>query len=397
MALDNFKEQFDNQYEEFFQKVPVAMKIANTRFQGDLSYGSSVRRVRYDISNVRVRSVTIGSDRTVDSVTDSDESLLINSQYGTTFAVSTKEIKQAGPLKPGAVIGAKVAMKTALFVDADVLYETINAFAVFDNGTLTTLTASGTPVTLNSTTVPQVVTRLPAFLGRNNQTLVNLAWVVDHIASSDLSAYILGKNIDIANSVFQNGYINGEAAAAEVYLSENLTGQFLLTCSGNLTDGDTIVIEGVTLTAVGTIGSTAGNFLIGANLTATLANAAGLINAPSTTSSTQVALSAANQIKFSDTLNLVATPTATTLKVVGKGSGRMIVSKVSSVTTITYNMIHSYFGKKGAIDLVIQDKVDMEMRDEPRQRATNILSDVLYGKKTFYDGSQKFLDVWIAA
>lgn len=397
MALDNFKEQFDNQYEEFFQKVPVAMKVANTRFQGDLSYGSSVRRVRYDISNVRVRTVTIGSDRTIDSVTDTDESLLINTQVGTTFAVSTKELKQAGPLKPGAVIGAKVAMKTALFVDADVLYETINAFATFDNGTLTTLTASGTPITLNSTTVPQVVTRLPAFLGRNNQTLVNLAWVMDHIMSADLSQYILGKNIDIANSVFQNGYINGEAAAAEVYLSENLTGQFLLTCSGNLTDGDTITVEGVTLTAVSTIGSTAGNFLIGANLTATLANLAGLINAPGTTSSTQVALSAANQVKFSDTLSLAATPTATTLKVVGKGSGRMIVSKSSTATTITYNLLHSYFGKKGAIDVVIQDKVDMEMRDEPRQRATNILSDVLYGKKTFWDGAQKFLDVWISA
>ena len=397
MALDNFKEQFDNQYEEFFQKVLVAMKIANTRFQSDLSYGSSVRRVRYDISNVRVRTVTIGSDRTIDSVTDTDESLLINTQIGTTFALSTKEIKQAGPLKPGAVIGAKVAMKTAIAVDADVLYETINAFKTFDNGTLTTLTASTTPITLDSTTVPKVVTRLPAFLGRNNQTLVNLCWVVDHIASSDLSQYILGKNIDIANSVFQNGFINGEAAAAEVYLSENLTGQFLLTCSGNLSDGDTIVVEGVTLTAVSTIGATAGNFLIGANLTATLSNLAGLINNPGTTSSTQVALSAANQVKFEDDLNLTATPTATTLTVVGKGSGRMIVSKVSSVTTITSNFIHSYFGKKGAIDVVIQDKVDMEMRDEPRQRATNILSDVLYGKKTFWDGSQKFLDVWIAA
>ena len=187
MALDNFKEQFDNQYEEFFQKVLVAMKIANTRFQSDLSYGSSVRRVRYDISNVRVRTVTIGSDRTIDSVTDTDESLLINTQIGTTFALSTKEIKQAGPLKPGAVIGAKVAMKTAIAVDADVRYETINAFKTFDNGTLTTLTASATPITLDSTTVPKVVTRLPAFLGRNNQTLVNLCWVVDHIASSDLS------------------------------------------------------------------------------------------------------------------------------------------------------------------------------------------------------------------
>lgn len=395
MSLANFKVQFDDQYEEFFQKFLVGLKVANTRFESALSYGSSVRRVRYDISNIRVRDVVIGTDRVIDPLTDSDESLSVNRQIGTTFALSTREIKQAGPLKPGAVIGAKVAHKTATAVDADILYETINAFAKFDTGSLTTSVASGTPITLNTTTVPQLITRMPAFLGRNNQTLTNLAFVVDNIGVSDLSQYIMGKDIDVANAVFQNGYVNGQAANAEVYISENLTGESLLTFSGNLTAADTITIEGVVFTAVATIGATPGNFLIGGNLAATITNLAGLINNPGTTSATQVALSAADQVKIQDTLRLAATPAATTLKVVGKGSGRLVISKVSTVTTITRNFIHAYFGKKGAIDVVIQDKVDMEMRDEPRQRATNILSDVLYGVKTFWDGSQKFLDVWI--
>ena len=397
MALTNFKMQFDNQYQEFFPKMLVGNKIANTRFESSLSYGSSVRRVRYDISNVRVRAVQIGTDRTVDPLTDTDEVLYVNKQVGTTFALSTREVIQAGPLRPGAVIGAQVAKKTATYVDADILAETVNAFKTFDTGSLTTSVATGVPITLNSTTVPQVVTRLPAFLGRNNQSLTNLAFVIDHFGAADMSQYILGKDIDIANSVFQNGYINGQAANAEVYISENLSGEFLLTMGGNLSNGDTIVIEGVTLTAVSSIGSTAGNFLIGGNLADTLTNLAGLINNPGTTSANQVALSTANQLKFQDQLSLTATATATTVKVFGKGSGRMVVSKVSSNTTITRNFVHFYFGKKGAIDVVIQDKVDMERREEPRQRATNILSDILYGIKTFWDGSQKFVDVWINA
>lgn len=397
MSLINFKEQFDNTYEEIFQKTLVAMKIANTRFQSDLSYGSSVRRVKYDITNIRVRNVVIGVDRVIDPLTDSSETLTIDKNIGTTFALSTRELKQAGPLKPGSKVGADVALKTAIAVDGDVLAETVNAFSTFDTGSLTTQVASGVPITLNSTTVPQVVTRLSAFLGRNNQTLTNLALVVDNIATSDLSQYILGKNIDVANSVFQNGFINGEAANAEVYISENLTGEALLTASGNLTAADTITIEGIVFTAVSSIGSTAGNFLIGGTLTDTLTNLAGLINNPGTTSATQVALSSANQVKVTDALRLVATSTATTIKLVGTGSGRLVVTKVASVVTITRNFIHAYFGKKGAIDVVIQDKVDMEMRDEPRQRATNIISDVLYGKKTFSDGAQKFLDVWINA
>ncbi len=394
MALSNFKEAFINQYQEVFQKVLVGKVIANTRFESNLSYGASVKRVRYDISNVRVRAVTIGTDRTVDPVTDTNETLTVNRQYGTTFAISTKEKVQAGPLNPGAVIGAKVAHKTATFVDADILSETVNAYAAFDNGDLTGLSSTGTPITLSSTTVPQLVARAPAKLKRNNQILTNLCWVVDSYAASDFIQYIMGKNIDFAESVFKNGYA-GPIGSAELYTSENLTGEFLITGSGTFSNGETIVIEGVTLTAVSSIGSTAGNFLIGADLAASLTNLAGLINNPGTTSSTQVALSAANQIKFSDTLRLAATATATTVTVVGKGAGRMVVSEVATNAAVTYSMIHSYFGKKGAIDVVIQDQVDMEEREEPRQRATNILSDVLYGVKTFNDGAQMFLDVKI--
>lgn len=394
MALSNFKEAFINQYQEVFQKVLVGKVIANTRFESNLSYGASVKRVRYDISNVRVREVTIGSDRTVDSVTDTNETLTVNRQYGTTFAISTKEKVQAGPLNPGAVIGAKVAHKTATFVDADILAETVNAYAAFDNGDLTGLSSSGTPITLSSTTVPQLIARGPAKLKRNNQILTNLCWVVDSYAASDFVQYIMGKNIDFAESVFKNGYA-GPIGSAELYTSENLTGEFLITGSGTFSNGETIVIEGVTLTAVSSIGSTAGNFLIGADLAASLTNLAGLINNPGTTSATQVALSAANQIKFTDTLRLAATATATTVTVVGKGAGRMVVSETAANAAVTYSFIHSYFGKKGAIDVVIQDQVDMEEREEPRQRATNILSDVLYGVKTFNDGAQMFLDVKI--
>ena len=122
MALSNFKQAFDNMYQEVFQKVLVGMVIANTRLEGGLSYGASVARVKYDISAVRVRSVTIGVDRTVETVTDASEVLTVNREVGTTFAISSKEKVQAGPLNPGAVIGGKLAHKTATYVDADIDY-----------------------------------------------------------------------------------------------------------------------------------------------------------------------------------------------------------------------------------------------------------------------------------
>lgn len=394
--LSTFKEQFDNSYQLIFQKVLVGKDIANTRFEADLTYGSQLKRVKYDITNVRVRDVTIGIDRVVDSITDSSELITINRNKGTTFAMSTREKKQAGPLNPAAEIGAKVAMKTAIYVDADILAETQNAFADFDNGDLSATTSSGVPITLNATTVPQMVSRMSAKLKANNQVLTNLVFVVDGYGQSDVIQYLLGKNINFAESVFKNGFA-GPIMTADLYTSENLTGQALLTNSVSFSDGDTITINGIVFTMNTVLTATAGSVLIGANVAASLTNLASSINLGSGSGTTYTAVSAANQVKLVDALRLVATATTTTLGLVGTGSGRLAISKVSANTTITANYIHAYYGKKGAIDVVVQDKVDMEMRDEPKQRATNILSDILYGIKTFNDGAQQFLDVLIAA
>lgn len=397
--LQTFKQQFDNAYELIFQKVLVGLDIANTRFEPDLSEGDSLKRVKYDITNVRVRQVTIGVDRVVDSVSDSSETITINRNAGTTFAISTKEKKQAGKLNPAAVIGAKVAHKTAQYVDADIFAEVPNAFAAFTNSDLTTTSSDTTPITMTTTTVPQMVSRMPAKLKANNIVLQDLVFVTDAYGSSDVIQYLLGKNINFMESVFKNGYA-GPIMTADLYTSENLTGEALGTTSGVFSDTETITINGVVLTMKTTLSTgptVAGEVLIGANAAASLTNLASAINLGAGAGTTYTPVSAANQLKFVDTLRLTATATATTLKIVATGSGRLALSEAGANFVWTRSFIHAYFGKKGAIDVVIQDKVDMEMRDEPKQRATNIMSDYLYGIKTFNDGSQQFLDVWIAA
>lgn len=401
MSLANFKQVYSNAYQEIFQKVLVAKKIANMRFQSGLKFGESVTRAIVDISNVRVRNVTILSDRNIDSISDSEELLTINYHKGTSFPLSTKEIIQAGPLNPMAYVGAKVAHKTATAVDADVLYEVTNATYDFDNGDLTTLSSTGTPITLSSTTVPQMVSRMPAKLRRQNQVLSNMVFVVDAYAASDITQYLMGKQIDNSLSVFKNGYAGPISSGADLYVSENLTGEAVLSLATTPSDGDTVVIGGVTFTFRTTLGSTAGSVLISGSADAARANLVTLINAPDTTTTYGVALSSANQIIIEDTLQLTATNdnTANTATIVGRGSGRLVLSETFTDVTDSWssNFIHCYFGKKGAIDLVMQDEIDMEMREEPRQRTTNIFSDALYGIKTFSDGAAQFLDVLISA
>jgi hypothetical protein len=395
MALTNFQEHFDNTYQEVFQKTLVAKPIMNTRFESKLSYGESVERFAYDISGVRVRTVTRGQASTVDAVTDSTELLTINLEKEAVFHISDGEMTQAGPLNPGSVIGGQIGLKVAIDLDARCFAETLNASFDFDNGDLTTLASTGTPISLTSTTVPQMTSRMAAKLRRRNNidTSANMAFVVDSYAASDIAQYLMSKNIDLAGYVFKNGF-SGPIDNAELYVSENLTGEVLLTGSGVFSNTETIVINGITFTAVSSIGSTAGNFLIGANLAASLTNLAGLINAPGTTSATQVALSSADQEVVS---NWAATATATTISIVMTGSGRPIVSETGANLAVTKAFFHAYFGKKGAIDLVIQDMKKVDMRPTSDRRGVNVFSSYLAGIKTFADGAKKFLDVHIAA
>lgn len=378
----------------------MAKNIANFRFEPVLKYGASVQRAAYSIDGVIVRDTVRGAASTIDSITDTSELLTINIEKEAAFYISDGEVKQTGPLNPGEVIGGKVAMKVAISFDALLFAEVLNAAYTFDTGDLTTLVSTGTPISESTTTVPQMVSMMPAKLRRNNQALTNLAFVTDSFGAGLMSQYLLGKNIDLAGSVFKNGY-TGDVSGAQVYVSENLTGTATLGMATNPTAADTVVINGVTFTFVSPIGVTPGNVLIGASADATRANLTALINAPGTTTAQGVALSAANQALLKPSgIAMVATNNDSTNKMtlVAVGSGALTVSETFTDATDAWslNAIHAYFGRKGAIDAVMQDMSEVDMRETSDRRGTNVFSSYLAGIKTFADGAKQFLDVKLA-
>lgn len=399
MSLTSYKPQFDNAYEEVFQKALVAKAIMNTRFESVLKYGASVERVAFDISQVQVRTVTRGAASTIDTITDTNELLTVNIEKEAVFYISDGEATQTGPLNPGEEIGKQVGIKVAIDLDARCFFEVTNANQTFDNGDLTTLASSGTPITLTSTTVPQMVSRMPAKLRHfnNQEILTNMAFVVDSYAASDVAQYLLGKNIDLAGYVFKNGY-TGDISNAQMYVSENLTGTAVLALSVQPTDGDTVTIGGVVFTFNTTLSTNPGSVLISGSAANAQANLLALVNAPQTTTTFGTALTAANQAIIAQNLKLLGTSASTNLTFVGTGSGRLVVGGTLTNTNNTWsrNYISAYFGKKGAIDLVIQDLSKVDMRVTADRRGTNVFSSYLAGIKTFTDGSKKFLNVKIA-
>jgi hypothetical protein len=400
MALTDYKKQFDNAYQEVFQKALVAKVIMNTRFEPVLKYGASIERVKFDISNVQVRTVTRGAASTIDTISDSGEFLTVNVEKEAVFYISDGEATQTGPLNPGEEIGKQVGIKVAVDLDARCFFEVTNASQTFDNGDLTTLKSSGTPITLTITTVPQMVTRWPAKIRKNNfvEVMTNMCVVVDSYAASDIAQFLISKNIDLAGYVFKNGY-SGDLTNAQMYISENLTGQANLALSVAPTDGDTVVIGGTVFTFNTTLSTNPGSVLISGSAASSNTNLAALINTPGTTTTYGTALSTADQLNLTQTLKLAATASSAAVKIVGTGSGRMVLAGTLTNTNNTWsvNFIHAYAGKKGAIDLVVQDMAPVDMRITTDRRGTNVFSSYLAGIKTFSDGAKKFLDMWIAA
>lgn len=396
MPLTNFQEKFDNTYQETFQRTPVATKVMNSRFESDLKYGESIERFAFDISGVRVRSTVRGSASTIDNVTDTTQLLTINLEREAAFHVSDGEVTQAGPLNPIESIAKEVGIKVALDLDARCFGEVVNAAFDFDNGDLTTLASTGAPIVLCTTTVPQMTTRMGAKLKRRNnvEPTGNMVLVVDSYSMADVDQFLIQKNIDMAGSVFMNGY-QGLIRGATVYSSENLTGETVLTVTVNPSAGETVVMNGVTFTFVATIGATPGNVLIAGSLAGSLTNLAALINAPQTTTANGVALSAADQELIQGKWTAVAA--ATTVTTVMVGSGRPIVSETLANGSFTAQFYHAYYGKKGAIDLVVQDMMTADMRKTDDRRGTNVFCSYLAGIRTFQDGSRRFLDVLISA
>jgi hypothetical protein len=401
MALTDFRPEFDNAYQEIFSKALVSKEIMNTRFESKLKFGESVERVAFDISGVRVRDVVRGSASTIDTVTDSPELLTINIEKEAAFHISDGEATQAGPLNPGEKIGGEIALKVATDLDGRCFAEVVNAANTFDAGDLTTGASTGTPITLNGTTVPQMTTRMAAKLRSkaNQEVMTNMAFVVDSYTAADIEQYLLGKDIDLMGSVFKNGYA-GVIRNAVLYVSEALTGEVTYTFSGVNVDTKVTTINGVTFTSAATPAAAGTYDVVGsATLAATLLHDA--INntqayaAGAGSAATYFELSAANRDILERDGIYATNPSAGVVKIYSR-SGRLTVSEDETNGAFSNNMIHAYFGKKGAIDLVVQDMKSVDMRPTADRRGTNVFSSYLAGLKTFSDGAKKFLDVKIA-
>lgn len=275
-------------------------------------------------------------------------------------------------------------------VDGDFLGQFTAANNDFDDGDIGG--TAGDAISLVSTNAVQVFSQSSAVVQNLTGDTMNQFCVITPKQKAVLEQSRVTDGFNVADDTLRNGFLGKNFLGISFFLSSYLSHEIVFTASSVATDTNTFVLNGITMTAVTTIGTTAGNFLIGASVTTQMAALAGLINNPSVTSSTQVALSVTNQRKLR---GFTATAVAGVLTIVSNRGEMTIVNGLANTTVTTAQFVHNIIGEMGAIELAFPTGVRNVVTQEPKQPTQNFLTYAQYGVQTPRINKDRFLDLLI--
>ena len=370
--------------------------IADMSFQSDLKMGDVLNRPYRSSNNIQI--YTRGTAITIDDKTDTNEALTVNAQFATGFYVDDFD-KIQSKYDLAANYGKDDGVYLSNQIDADILGEAANATSTVDDGTMGG--TSGNGVTLTTSNVLGVIAAAKKKLAKQNMALENgLFGVISPEFEEVLVQYGAGRDTVGGDKVQDNGFFRN-FYGFDLYRSNQLSNTALLALATTPTDGDTVVINGITFTFKTTLGSTAGNVLIGASADAARLNLTTLVNAPQTTTSEGVMLSVANQRALRNAVVAVNDATANTMAVTYKGVGALAVSETFTDTTDTWTVgktiQQNLFGIKNSPTLIVQKEPNIQVKEVPDKLGKNILNGVLYGYKTFADNAKMLVNVKLNA
>lgn len=393
-----FDKAFDNKYQDIRYKTLVAPAVTNHRLESNLKMGKRVSRFKLDTSGIEIRDEVRYSDRVLDQAADSEEYIEVDQEKYMGVPLHKNDIKQNGELKAAETLAKDMRKKANQWLDGYYFSKVVDAYDTFDAGDIGG--SDGAPIDMaTEANILKMITMAPAKIKTNDVDISSgFRWVLDSISIAYIEQMLIGKDVSLAESTFKNGY-SGPINKGALYNSDNLTFRSEINLATNPTANDTITISDIVFKYVASVGTDAGNILIGTDAAATLANTIAALNGAAGAGTTYVDLSTANRKKLTKRLRCTASnPSASLLRITCIGAGRLVLSDTLTASVSWANArLHAYAGLKGGIDCIEQREVNLDIRPESRQPVDNYFVDFLAGAKVFDDAKQTFLDVWIKA
>jgi len=412
------------EFQSTHYKLPVYPAVSNYRLKKDLKKGQTVKRT---YARQLVAKTTSGAGEfTRQTIVNAEETLQVNYEKDASFYVKDlDELQDHLPTQQQYARNASVALHQQ--IDADVLgqYSQFNEAldASYFGG------VSGNGIELTSANVPQLFSGVNLQLQRANihiNVAVKFTAVKQEdskfdiglaVISPDVYAKIVerleGKTSALGDTTGVQGHV-GKYMGYDLIVSNALAWTGVLYMPTNPTDGDTIVINGVTITFKDTLTAASGSaeVHIAGSVDATRANLATFLTAGGATSEAEAANTGYSSVSstpdasgFSDQdrlANITATDSASadTVSFVALGKGFVPVSETFASANNIWNtgtqIQHCLIGIHNAIDVVIQQEPKMDMRKRDSHIGSDVVTWCAYGIKVFNDGKPKMVDVKIS-
>lgn len=292
---------------------------------------------------------------------------------------------------------SKAAQKLRESIDGKFFAEIANAEYTLASDGLDLTTGSETPLAL-TTGASQNVT---ATYGDAMDHLIgigagerNLVIVADPNTVRKFSEVGIDKGFTIADENLSRG-MTASFIGMPVYRSALLKHSVVLALATNPTAGDTVTVRGVKFTFVASIGTAAGNVLIGASADATRANLVAAINGAAGAGTTYVEVSQKNRVKLEKVTatNDDSANTATIVSIAGPVGGRSALTAASD--KFGAEASNTSVMSRGAIHMALRRNVEIETRKESRNLGENYFIYSRYGVKTTTSGKERMVRVLV--
>jgi len=381
------------------RKVLVSSEFANFEEQSNLTNWVKVHRPYF--SRAKVRDYVRGTDTSAQDRTVTDEYLTIDQQKEITTYIDKLDEIQSNYNFVNTLVDDD-AYQLAAEQDGRFFREIINASYSFDDWDIGW--TSWTPITLTTSNVVQVFSKLAAKF-RTNNIEKSRPWKIaltPNVASVIEQSFV--KNgFSTADSTLKNGYA-GDYMGFACYISNNVTHQVKLTNSGQPSDADTVTLTATDLewTAVSVVftfktvlWATAGNVLIWGTASESYDNLVAAINGGSGAWTTYVALSTANRDALNNVGFYAVKDSATVVSVYSYGQQTVAESTANMTASSSISVL--YASREWATDMVTQANVQVQQNKEPKKLGYSYITYDLYGLKTFAEWTKRMVKVNIYA
>lgn len=370
-----------------------AMAVANTTLSNLVAgEGDTVHRTQ--ISYPASSTYVPGTDITSVPVTATKESLTISSWISSLVILDDTEKKQS-IIELGSNVATKMMHDHNNRLEQIVLGQVTNALHTIDDGNVGG--TAGNNAQVNTNTVPQFFIAADTKLDAIDAPKAGRTAVIGGHFLGQLKLQQAARQTVFGDGVNTRGVV-ANLFGWDILYSNNLPYSAALAMATQPTDGDTVTIAGVRFTFKTTLGTTAGNVLIGASANTAHLNLVTLINTPQTTTAQGVALSAENAFLLRDKRRVVAVDVPGTGLTI-TGFGDIVVSETLTAAADVWSAQRqdSIFLCAGAVSLIVQIPPKIETGRHPKQFADIVKSLLGYGVKTYEDGAREMVRVKIDA